>query len=252
MNVNYLGEALLGEAGRRSAGCSVPRRAAAAGDRSHLGQDLDDLLADFAARPRAHDRRALRPARAAATARRPRPASRAATARSCRSSSTSTWRSTATRSSPPRSSCGRSTGRGSRKSQAGIALQAYIPDSFAHAAADQRLGPPARGGGRRAGHDPPREGREHGDGARRGVSLRGWPQAPYKTKLETDANYQRMLTKGMRPENLAAVRLGIASHNLFYARLRPGARRPSRGASTTCSSRCSKAWPTTSGGRCSS
>ncbi len=47
------------------------------------------------------------------------------------------------------------------------------------------------------------------------ASLRGWPQAPYKTKLETDANYLRMLHEGMRPENLAAVRLGIASHNLF-------------------------------------
>ena len=47
------------------------------------------------------------------------------------------------------------------------------------------------------------------------ASLRGWPQAPYKTKLETDANYLRMLTEGMRPENLAAVRLGIASHNVF-------------------------------------
>ena len=45
--------------------------------------------------------------------------------------------------------------------------------------------------------------------------LRGWPQAPYKTKLETDANYLRMLTEGFRPENLAAVRLGIASHNVF-------------------------------------
>jgi RHH-type proline utilization regulon transcriptional repressor/proline dehydrogenase/delta 1-pyrroline-5-carboxylate dehydrogenase len=47
------------------------------------------------------------------------------------------------------------------------------------------------------------------------ASLRGWPQAPYKTKLHTDANYLRMLHEGMRPENIAAVRLGIASHNLF-------------------------------------
>ena len=47
------------------------------------------------------------------------------------------------------------------------------------------------------------------------ASIKGWPQAPYKTKLETDANYLRMLHEGMRPENLPAVRLGIASHNLF-------------------------------------
>jgi RHH-type transcriptional regulator, proline utilization regulon repressor / proline dehydrogenase / delta 1-pyrroline-5-carboxylate dehydrogenase len=34
-------------------------------------------------------------------------------------------------------------------------------------------------------------------------------------KRETDANYQRMLREAMKPENLAAVRVGVASHNLF-------------------------------------
>lgn len=47
------------------------------------------------------------------------------------------------------------------------------------------------------------------------ASLKGWPQAPYKTKRETDANFKRMLQEGMKPENLVAVRLGIGSHNLF-------------------------------------
>jgi RHH-type proline utilization regulon transcriptional repressor/proline dehydrogenase/delta 1-pyrroline-5-carboxylate dehydrogenase len=47
------------------------------------------------------------------------------------------------------------------------------------------------------------------------ASLFNWPQAPYKSKLETDANFKRMLIEGMKPENLPAVRLGIASHNLF-------------------------------------
>jgi RHH-type proline utilization regulon transcriptional repressor/proline dehydrogenase/delta 1-pyrroline-5-carboxylate dehydrogenase len=47
------------------------------------------------------------------------------------------------------------------------------------------------------------------------ASLRGWPQAPFKRKCETDANYKRMLLEAMRPENLAAVRVGVASHNLF-------------------------------------
>ena len=45
--------------------------------------------------------------------------------------------------------------------------------------------------------------------------LRGWPQAPFKTKRETDANYKRMIVEAMKPENLAAVRIGVASHNLF-------------------------------------
>ena len=47
------------------------------------------------------------------------------------------------------------------------------------------------------------------------ASLRGWPQAPFKSKLETDANYKRMLITAFQPENLAAVRVGVASHNLF-------------------------------------
>jgi len=47
------------------------------------------------------------------------------------------------------------------------------------------------------------------------AALRGWPQAPFKTKRETDANYKRMLREAMQPENLAAVSVGVASHNLF-------------------------------------
>ena len=47
------------------------------------------------------------------------------------------------------------------------------------------------------------------------AELHGWNAAPYGTKAETDANYRRMLEYGCRPENAAAVRLGVASHNLF-------------------------------------
>jgi len=47
------------------------------------------------------------------------------------------------------------------------------------------------------------------------ASLRGWPQAPYKSKAEVDANYKRMVSYGCIPENAKAVNLGIGSHNLF-------------------------------------
>ena len=47
------------------------------------------------------------------------------------------------------------------------------------------------------------------------ASVRGWPQAPYRSKIETDANYKRMVLYGLRPEHIPAVHLGIASHNLF-------------------------------------
>ena len=47
------------------------------------------------------------------------------------------------------------------------------------------------------------------------ASLKGWPQAPYTSKLEVDANYKKMVIYGCLKENARAVRLGIASHNLF-------------------------------------
>lgn len=98
--------------------------------------------------------------------------------------------------------------------RAGIALQAYIPDSFEtmlriQAWARKRV---ALGGGRITirlvkGANMESERVE--------ASLRGWPQAPYQTKLETDANYKRMVHELLKPENLAAMDAGIASHNLF-------------------------------------
>jgi RHH-type proline utilization regulon transcriptional repressor/proline dehydrogenase/delta 1-pyrroline-5-carboxylate dehydrogenase len=103
---------------------------------------------------------------------------------------------------------------GLEKVAAGIALQAYIPDSFL---TQQRINEWAR---RRVAQGGAPVTIRVVKGAnlemeRVEASIRGWPQAPYKTKLETDANYLRMLTEGFRPENLSAVRLGIASHNLF-------------------------------------
>ena len=47
------------------------------------------------------------------------------------------------------------------------------------------------------------------------ASAHGWPQAPYQTKVETDANYKRMVQYAFQEQNLAAVKPGIASHNLF-------------------------------------
>lgn len=47
------------------------------------------------------------------------------------------------------------------------------------------------------------------------ASLRGWSQAPYKSKGEVDANYKRMVSYGCEKEHARAVHLGIGSHNLF-------------------------------------
>ena len=47
------------------------------------------------------------------------------------------------------------------------------------------------------------------------ASWHGWELAPYRTKTEVDANFKRMVTYGCVPERAQAVNLGIASHNLF-------------------------------------
>lgn len=103
---------------------------------------------------------------------------------------------------------------GMEQVRAGIALQAYIPDSYL---IQQQLSEWARK--RVANGGAPVTIRivkgANMEMERVEASLRGWPQAPYKVKIDTDANYKRMVVYGLKPENIAAVRLGIASHNLF-------------------------------------
>lgn len=97
---------------------------------------------------------------------------------------------------------------------AGIVLQAYVPDSHRVQRALT-----AWALARRAGGGAPIKLRIV-KGAnlameRIEAAVHGWPQAPYPTKIEVDANYKRMLEYGCRPEHAKAVHLGIASHNLF-------------------------------------
>lgn len=97
---------------------------------------------------------------------------------------------------------------------AGIALQAYIPDSFL---AQQRINEWARERVARGGA-PVTIRLVKGanmEAERVEASLHGWPQAPFSDKLDTDANYKRMLHAALEPETIEAVRLGVASHNLF-------------------------------------
>ncbi|MGO1354177.1 MAG: bifunctional proline dehydrogenase/L-glutamate gamma-semialdehyde dehydrogenase [Brachybacterium tyrofermentans] len=47
------------------------------------------------------------------------------------------------------------------------------------------------------------------------ASVHGWMQAPLLSKEETDAQYKRVLLDALHPEQLAAVHLGVAGHNLF-------------------------------------
>ncbi len=97
---------------------------------------------------------------------------------------------------------------------AGIALQAYLPDSFA---AQKRITEWARN--RVANGGSPVTIRivkgANMEAERVEASVAGWPQAPFTSKRETDANYKRMVRYALEPDNIAAVRIGVASHNLF-------------------------------------
>lgn len=98
--------------------------------------------------------------------------------------------------------------------RAGIALQAYVPDSFE---IQQRITHWAQ---KRVAHGGSPVTIRIVKGAnmemeRIDAALHDWPQAPFASKLETDANYKRMLQYALQPERLQAVHVGIASHNLF-------------------------------------
>ena len=49
--------------------------------------------------------------------------------------------------------------------------------------------------------------------------IKGWHQAPYMVKAETDANYFRLLDFILQPEYADAVHIGVGSHNLFTSAL---------------------------------
>jgi RHH-type proline utilization regulon transcriptional repressor/proline dehydrogenase/delta 1-pyrroline-5-carboxylate dehydrogenase len=98
--------------------------------------------------------------------------------------------------------------------EAGIVLQAYLPDALP---ALQELTAWAAN-------------RVQAGGARikvrlvKGANLamervdavmHDWSLATYGSKLDSDANYVRCLDFALRPEHTAAVRIGVAGHNLF-------------------------------------
>lgn len=97
---------------------------------------------------------------------------------------------------------------------AGIVLQAYIPDSFHE---QQRLTAWALRRTERGGAPVKVRIVKGANLAMERVeaALHDWPQAPYTNKPEVDANFKRMAAYGCHPERARAVRLGVASHNLF-------------------------------------
>ncbi|MET0671932.1 MAG: bifunctional proline dehydrogenase/L-glutamate gamma-semialdehyde dehydrogenase, partial [Microbacterium pygmaeum] len=98
--------------------------------------------------------------------------------------------------------------------EAGIVLQAYLPDALPALAeltewATQRVD----GGGARIkvrlvkGANLAME--------RVDAAMHDWPVATYSSKLDSDANYLRCLDFALQPDHTRAVRVGVAGHNLF-------------------------------------
>lgn len=98
--------------------------------------------------------------------------------------------------------------------EAGIVLQAYLPDAMG--ALDRLLD----------------FARERKDAEHAGFKIRvvkganlamesveaeihGWAQAPYPCKEDVDANYLGFVERALRPDAMELIRLGVASHNLY-------------------------------------
>ena len=103
-----------------------------------------------------------------------------------------------------------------RTTDAGIVLQAYLPDCFGVLQDLVYWHNGLTASGHRAGSVKIRLVKGANLAMERVESaMHGWPQAPYRTKAETDANYKGCLDWVLTPERTASVRIGVASHNLF-------------------------------------
>lgn len=98
--------------------------------------------------------------------------------------------------------------------EAGIVLQAYLPDALSAMMRLQEFAAARRADGGAPvkvrvvkGANLPMEQVE--------ASLHGWPLATCGTKAETDTNYKRVINYALQPGHVDNVRIGVAGHNLF-------------------------------------
>lgn len=98
--------------------------------------------------------------------------------------------------------------------EAGIVLQAYLPDALSALQGLTQWATQRRAAGGAGIKVRVVKGAnlamEHVD-----ATLHGWPLATWSTKQETDTNYKRVLDWAFTPERTDAVRIGVAGHNLF-------------------------------------
>jgi RHH-type proline utilization regulon transcriptional repressor/proline dehydrogenase/delta 1-pyrroline-5-carboxylate dehydrogenase len=98
--------------------------------------------------------------------------------------------------------------------EAGIVLQAYLPDALSAMIRLQEWSAARRARGGAAikvrlvkGANLPMEQVE--------ASVHGWPLATCASKVETDTNYKRVIDYALQPDRIRNVRVGVAGHNLF-------------------------------------
>ena len=98
--------------------------------------------------------------------------------------------------------------------EAGIVLQAYLPDALAAMIRLQEWAAARRADGGAAikvrvvkGANLPMEQVE--------ASLHDWPLATWGTKLDSDINYKRVINYALHPDRIGNIRIGVAGHNLF-------------------------------------
>ncbi|MCX2749545.1 bifunctional proline dehydrogenase/L-glutamate gamma-semialdehyde dehydrogenase [Arthrobacter sp. MI7-26] len=98
--------------------------------------------------------------------------------------------------------------------EAGIVLQAYLPDALSAMQELQEWAAVRRANGGAPikvrvvkGANLPMEQVQ--------ASIQGWPLATWGTKQDSDTNYKRVLNYALTPEHIDAVRIGVAGHNLF-------------------------------------
>lgn len=98
--------------------------------------------------------------------------------------------------------------------EAGIALQAYLPDAMG--ALEKLVAFASRRRDAGGAHIKVRVVK----GANLAMEsvqaeMHGWATATYSNKADVDANYLRVVERALRPDATAVSRLGVASHNLF-------------------------------------
>ena len=98
--------------------------------------------------------------------------------------------------------------------EAGVVLQAYIPDSLDALTRLATWAAARRGRGGAAVKVRIVKGANLA-AERVDAAMHGWPLAPFGTKAGTDANHKAMLEYALRPEHAGALAVGVAGHNVF-------------------------------------